>query len=107
MGDYFGCFFSIINYCFMSKIGCGLNNKAVREHFEQLSLNPSEVDKLLGVWTSYRGYLDEFIVDKAKAYKGNKAAIRRCRVKLLEIEKLCKAARAELTSVRVNLHLTK
>lgn len=63
---------------------------------------PTEVENIKSF-----GKNNDFFEDSKQAYKGNKAAIRRCRNKILELEKTCRAARKELTSVRVNLHLTK
>jgi hypothetical protein len=69
----------------------------------QLSAFPNEVDKIKAFFLDY----PSFMADSIKAYKGNKAAIRRCRNVILELEKTCRTARKELTNVRVNLHLTK
>lgn len=49
----------------------------------------------------------EFGKNQMEAYGGNKAAIRRTRMQLSQIAKLCKQGREELTKVKNNLDMTK
>lgn len=68
----------------------------------QLSLAPNACEQVFDIVV-----MQNFDSNMTAAYKGNKAAIRRTRIQLLEIKKLCDSARKELTSVKNNLKFTK
>jgi hypothetical protein len=69
---------------------------------EQKTLAPNFCQQINDIVKS-----NEFAKNEVDAYLGNKAAIRRTRVQLSEIAKLCKQAREELTLVKNNLDVTK
>lgn len=86
----------------MSKTKEIMHNEIEAGQRGQLSLNPNEVELFVSGVNSKL-----FAEDVKKAYKGNKAAIVRSRVRLKEYIALAKSAMAELQSVKKNLHLTK
>lgn len=69
---------------------------------EQTTLAPNFCQQIFDIVKS-----PEFAKNQMDAYSGNKAAIRRTRVQLSQIAKLCKEGREELTSVKNNLDITK
>lgn len=69
---------------------------------KQLSITPNWCEQIVENLEKLKASGD---VDKA--YNGNKRAITRVRVQLLEIKKMTDSARKELISVRDNLDITK
>lgn len=69
---------------------------------EQTTLAPNLCQQIENLVTS-----PEFNKNWVEAYKGNKSAIRRTRMQLTQISKLCKDGREELTNIKNNLDLTK
>jgi hypothetical protein len=69
---------------------------------KQLSFAPNDCDLIYATVV-----MPEFVDNMTKAYKGNKAAIRRTRAQLQAIKKLCESGRKELTNIKHNIKITK
>lgn len=68
----------------------------------QTTLAPNKIEEIFALVDA-----PAFREDSKKAYKGNKAAIKRVREVELKVGKLCTQGRAELSDIKKNLALTK